>query len=153
MRKINIKLWIVFIFFVTASCSKSPEETEKKYLTNAIEQIAVDSQYQWLVVLPGLGCHGCIQEGEFFMQEYIDNQQILFVLTKVSSLKILQQKTEVRISEHPNIYVDKDNLFAVPSDNNIYPCVIQLKEGKMVKHSFQSPQNDAFYQLEQIVKK
>lgn len=82
------------------------------------------------------------------MENHIADERILFVLTKVSSLKILQQKTNVRIDEHRNIHVDKENLFYIPTDNSIYPCVIQLKNGKLLKHSFQSPQNAAFYQLE-----
>jgi hypothetical protein len=150
MKKNGTIIWIAVIFLFAISCNnKSPEKTELDILTHAIEQIQADGQYQWVVILPGMGCHGCIQEGEFFMKDYITNRQILFVLTKTSSLKILQQKTEVRISEHPNIYVDKDNLFDIPTENKIYPCVVYLKEEKIIKHSFQSPGNPAIYQLEE----
>ncbi|MDR0395096.1 MAG: hypothetical protein LBH77_08080 [Tannerella sp.] len=74
------------------------------FLSKAIERMDTDCDYQWIMVLPGLGCHGCIQEAEVFMQQYITDRRILFVLTNISSLKILQQKTEVRIDEHSNIY-------------------------------------------------
>jgi hypothetical protein len=151
MKKIGVKIFIVFALFVTTSCNKSPEKTEKDCLTNAVNQIMVDNQYQWIVVLPGLGCHGCIQEGELFMQNHITNRQILFILTRISSLKILQQKINIQISEHPNIYVDKKNIFAIPTDNSIYPCVIQLKNRKILNHSFQSPQNAALHQLEKLI--
>jgi thioredoxin-related protein len=150
-KNIIIIIWIVSVIIVVTSCNnnKNPEKTELNFLTHAIEQIQADGQYQWVVILPGMGCHGCIQEGEFFMKDYITNRQILFVLTKTSSLKILQQKTEIRISEHPNIYVDKYNLFDIPTENKIYPCVVYLKEGKIIKHSFQSPGNPTIYQLEE----
>jgi hypothetical protein len=151
MEKTEIKIWMVSILLVTASCKPSPEQTEKNCWTKAIEQAAVGSQYQWIVVLPGLGCHGCIQEAEVFMQEYITDRRILFVLTKVSSLKILQQRTEIRISEHPNIYIDRDNIFDIPTDNRIYPCVIRLEKGHIIGHSFQSPKKAAFLELEQII--
>ncbi|MDR0572690.1 MAG: hypothetical protein LBG96_01440 [Tannerella sp.] len=66
-------------------------------------------------------------------------------------MKILQQKTEVRINEHPNIYVDRENLFAIQTGNGIYPCVVYMKNGKMGDYSFQSPGNDAFRQLENAI--
>jgi len=140
--------WLLFLF-LTVSCQQNSEKIEKDIFTKAIERLKIDDKYQWLVVLPGLGCHGCIQEGEYFMKTHIDDERILYVLTKVSSLKILQQKTEIRIDEHSNIFIDRENLFQIPTSNTIYPCVIQLKNGKVFSHSFQNPSNDAFRQLEE----
>ena len=143
-----IKFLIAFVFFVVA-CKQSPEKTEKNSLTHAIEQIKVDSQHKWVVVLPGLGCNGCIQEAEAFMKVHITDQRILFVLTKVSSLKILQQKTGINFDEHTNIFVDRDDLFHITTNNAIYPCVIQLNNGKYSKHSFQNPSNSALWRLKE----
>ena len=145
----------VIIFIILASfisCLQNTKSKEKEYLNKAIKEASIGGNYQWMVILPGLGCHGCIQEAEFFMKEYITDNRILFVLTKVSSLKILQQKTEVRINEHSNILIDKNNLFVIPTNNRIYPCVAQLKNGIVIAHNFQSPRNSAFYQLEQQLK-
>ena len=75
-----------------------------------------------------------------------------YVLTNLSSLKIFQQKTGITIKDHPNIYVDRENLFVVPTNNSIYPCVIQLKEGQIAEHTFQSPQTVIFQQLKQHLK-
>jgi len=140
------------LFCVLTACRQDSEKIEMKHLENAIKETIADNKYQWVVILPGLGCHGCIQEGEFFMSEHITDNRILFVLTKISSLKILQQKMDIRIDEHSNIFVDRNNIFTIPTDNRIYPCVVRLKEGKISDHSFQSPQNAAFYQLEQQLK-
>lgn len=110
--------------------------------------------FQWIVILPGLGCHGCIQEAEAFMREYIGNTEILFVLTKISSLKILQQKTGIKIEKQTNIYIDREDNFSLPSNNSIYPCIIHLKDGKIVEYEFQSPGNGAaFRKLEDVVLK
>jgi len=147
----NIHEFLPAFLILMVSCQQNTEKREKDVFTKAIEQLKIDSKYQWLVVLPGLGCHGCIQVGEDFMQNNIEDERILFVLTKVSSLKILQQKTEVRIDEHNNILVDKDNLFQLPTNNTIYPCVIQMKNGNIFKHSFQSPYNDALRQLKEML--
>ena len=104
MKKIKI---LVTIAFLLISCQQNIEKIEKEYLDKAIKEANVESNYQWVVILPGLGCHGCIQEAEYFMSKHITDKRILFVLTNISSLKILQQKTEIRIDEHTNIYIDR----------------------------------------------
>jgi hypothetical protein len=136
---------------VVFSCHKSPEKVERDFLNKVIERIDAGHEYQWIVILPGLGCHGYIQKAEVFMQRYIEDRRILFVLTKISSLKILQQKTDVRIDEYPNICVDREKQFEIPTDNRIYPCVVYMKNGKVDNHSFQCPGNDTFRVLENVV--
>lgn len=138
----------IFLLYLTA-CGNSTEEIEKNHLSKSIAQIEVGDQYKWLVILPGVGCHGCIQDAEYFMKKNVANKKILFVLTNVSSLKILQQKTEIRIDEHSNIFIDQEGLFRIPTDNAIYPCVVELNNGSIQKHMFQSPQTAAFFQLQQ----
>ncbi|MDR2909957.1 MAG: hypothetical protein LBV47_01115 [Bacteroidales bacterium] len=143
----NILKFLVVFMIVAVSCEKSPEKVEATSFAQAVEQIKVDGKYKWIAVLPGLGCHGCIQEAEAFMSGHVADERILFVLTKVSSLKILQQKTGINFDEHTNIFVDRDNLFQISTNNAIYPCVIQLNNGEYLKHSFQNPSNEAFRQL------
>lgn len=143
---------VLGLLSVNTSCKKSEKEIETEYLTTAVGQAKVDSDIQWVVVLPGLGCHGCIQEGEAFMRDHIENKEILFVLTNISSLKILQQKIGIKIEEHPNVYVDRENIFNIPTDNSIYPCIIQMKNDKIANHEFQSPKNGAaFRKLKDLV--
>lgn len=150
-KYLNVLLIVFNILPVFISCKKSEKEIETEHLSKAVEQAWVDSDYRWIVVLPGMGCHGCIQEGEAFMRDNIENNSILFVLTKTSSMKILQLKTGVNINEHPNIYVDKENLFDVLTDNAIYPCIIRMKDGRIAAHEFQSPKNEAFRKLKKLL--
>ena len=146
--KIIIK-YLPLLMILLTGCQQNQGKKEIEIYSKAIEEIKVDSQYQWIVVLPGLGCNGCIQEAEVFMKNNIDDERILFVLTKISSLKILQQKTGVRIDEHTNIHVDRDDLFNITTNNAIYPCVIQLRNGKIFTHSYQKPSNAALWKLEE----
>lgn len=141
-------LKVLFLFLLFSSCGDNDTKKEMKFLTNAISQVPIDNHYKWIVILPGLGCHGCIQEGEYFLKNHIENNEILFVLLKTPSLKILQQKTEVNLLNRQNVLIDKELIFNIPTQNNIYPCVVSLKEGKVVKHSFQSPATTALYDLE-----
>ena len=58
------------------------------------------------------------------------------------------QKTNIKINDYPNIYIDRDNHFKLPTKNGIYPCIIQLSDGKLLNYSFQSPTSAAFFTLE-----
>jgi len=86
-----IKFLVILLFSLTA-CQQDKEKKERDFFDNAIIEANIETNYQWIVVLSGLGCQGCIQEAEAFMREYVTNERILFVLTELSSLKIFQQK-------------------------------------------------------------
>lgn len=149
MNKITVI--VLCLTFTLLSCKKSTQEIEHTFLSNSIEQIKIAINYEWIVVLPGVGCHGCIQEGEYFMKENIDNKKILFVLTNTSSLKLLQQKTGVKLKEYSNVYIDKDFISDIPSNNAIYPCIVKLEKGKIKQFEFQSPKNAAFHKIKKLI--
>ena len=140
------------VFFVLISiyisCDKNGTKVEIKHLKTAIEYLDIDDSINWIVILPELGCTGCIREAEMFMKENIENKEIMFVLTKISSLKILQQKININIHDYQNIYIDRENVFNIPTDNTIYPCIVKLKNCTIVSYEFQSPDNSmAFLKL------
>lgn len=150
MKHKNIYTLIV-LFFITSfiSCNKKEKkEVEAEFLNSYIESLNLSPTYHWIVILPGLGCHGCIQEGEEFMKQYVQNKSIFFILTSVESIKLLQNKTGMKVNAHSNVYVDKENKIDIPSDNKIYPCIIQVEKGEYRTHEFQSPSSSqAFSKL------
>lgn len=139
-------------FLFLQSCRDNREKLEQKKIVELLSDLNVDNNYDWVIILPGMGCHGCIIGGEYFMQQHASDERILFVLTNISSLKILQQKTQLKFSEYSNILVDKANRYHLKIDNSIYPCIIEVKDGKLKSYKFQSPQSDAFGELEQLLK-
>lgn len=151
MNKLNLINYI-FLVLLLISCKNRPEEVERTFLNKSIELISIPTNYEWIVIIPGAGCHGCIQEGELFMKRNIENRNILYILTKTSSIKILQQKTGIRLNEHPNVYLDTRKQFDIPTDNAIYPCIVEMKNGSIISHIFQKPGNDAFRQIKKSTK-
>ncbi len=146
--KNKILLSTVLIFFLSVySCKKDEKAFEKEYINNLIDKLSFNEDTKWLVILPGLGCQGCIQEGEVFIRDYVNNKEIYFVLTKIESLKILQNKLEIKINEHSNIYTDKQVGNDMRSINSIYPCIVRLENGEMQSYEFQAPGNNAFEKL------
>lgn len=145
MKKIYV---IAVLFIFICSCEKNEKNIEKDLLDSSINKLKTTDAYNWVVILPSLGCTGCIQHAEAFMKDNVKNSSILFVLTKIESLKILQKKIGISIKEHTNIYVDRDDIFDMPTKNTFYPCIVKLNEGGYQDHGFQSPDNaDAFKRL------
>ena len=136
-----------FLFTITVSCKKGEETLERNYIISMIDKYTLSEPVKWVIILPGMGCPVCIQEGEVFMQENIDNKEMLFVLTKIESLKILQQKIGVELRGRSNVHIDTKENYHIPSKNNIYPCIIYLENGEIKSHEFQSPGNNAFANL------
>lgn len=145
-------IYVALLISVLSSCVKSDEKKELEFFSEEIQNLALENTYDWIVILPSLGCKGCIQEAELFMQNNVNNKKILFVLTKIESLKVLQKKIGFNIGEHTNILLDRMDKLVVPTDNSIYPCILKLMDGVVVSHGFQSPRNsEAFYELKQRI--
>lgn len=135
----------VLLLILVESCKKDNKKVEAEFFASSITKTHIKDSVKWIVILPGLGCTGCIQEAELFMQENVGNKEILFVLTKIESLKILQKKINITIKEHSNIYIDRERIFDIPTYNTIYPCIVQLEGGKIKTHEFQSPKNSTAF--------
>jgi hypothetical protein len=148
--KINLALGLVALLLYTTlvSCQNERKMEEKQFNDAIIKNLDIDETIKWIVILPGLGCNGCIQEAEQFMKENVGKNEIIFVLTKISSLKVLQNKIDIKVNDFQNVFIDRENRFAVSTNNSIYPCIIKIKDGYIVSHEFQSPQNSqAFLRL------
>ena len=145
--KRNIILCCLMLAVFTISCKQTEVNKEDTVIEDGIKEIKLKPGYNWLVIMPGLGCRGCIQEAEAFMRDYIDKPNILFVLTKVQSMKILEQKIGKDLHNRQNVYIDKQGFFDIPTNNTIYPCIVQLDKGKALQHQFQSPANGKAFQL------
>src|SRR5690349_5563601 len=100
MKPFSIILSVCFCVVVSSCMSKSKPAIEKEYLSSMVQTYHFPKETEWAVILPGLGCHGCIQEGETFMKEYVNAKNTSFILTRIESLKILFQKTGVKANEH-----------------------------------------------------
>lgn len=150
MKNNVLKLIILFSVFILVnfSCKKSTSEIEHAHIAKMLDQLSINDDIQWVVLLPGLGCHGCIQEGEMFLEKHVNDKKIYLILTNIESLKILQNKLGIKVNISKNVYVDRDNDFLLPTKNKVYPCVIYLNNGKYISHEFQAPGNNAFDELD-----
>ena len=126
-------VWLVgVIVAVLGACSKTPtyEECVSRTLSTTFPADSL-RQYQYVVLIPGAGCVGCITEAENFFTTHAHDRSTLFIFTRVLSVKKMGIKMGRENLSLPNVYIDKDNQFYFEQyDKCIYPCLIYLEDGR-----------------------
>ncbi len=146
MRRISIVLTIFLTMCMSFSCKKGETQLEQEHIEAMLNDVEIQKAVEWVVLLPGLGCHGCIREGEYFLKEHLDNEGVFLVLTNIESLKILQHKLGIELGSFSNVYADKEDQYVLPTMNRVYPCIVHLENGRYRSHEFQSPMNSAAFE-------
>ncbi len=135
MKKILFSL----IFIILLGCISDRD----KYIQNTLNELEKVpnfsiSKYNYVVIIPGAGCSGCISEAESFFLEN-SNDSIYFVFTNIYSLKYLKLRTKNKIN-NSNVFIDKENkLLNSNIQENIYPIIFNLKNKSNIKYDFLDP--------------
>ena len=131
-------LFILILIF--SSCSFKNRGKAIEELENWLEQNR--NVYSYCVIIPGAGCEGCILNTENLVREYYDRSDVLFVFTRIETLKLLKYKLGEEVSSSNNILFDTENCFEEVADgeNNIYPVVCMIKNNKVVDWQYVSPE-------------
>lgn len=81
------------------------------------------SQYEYVIVIPGSGCTGCITRAESFFVSNVGDSRYLFILTGIVSYKNLERRFgRSGILQRDNVIIDNEGLFHIPAyDEAIYP--------------------------------
>jgi hypothetical protein len=142
-------LILINILCLTLLLSCDSDRSDKEYIGKELNRIVsgLSQCYDYVVILPGSGCKGCITEGELFFKDNQANENILFVLTKIHSLKTLSHKVGFDIKKSKNVHLDLENKI-VPYDN-IYPILIKYDCNKLEINGieYQKPGVNVFDQL------
>lgn len=81
---------LLFIMsIILCNCSAEEKEYAETVATTLKKNDVNLTEYSHVVVIPNVGCGGCISEAEHFFREN-KAQDILFVFTKISSEKSLR---------------------------------------------------------------
>lgn len=152
MNKIKffIILTIGILLFSCKGKDKSTKEVEDFYSCNNIH---FDKGLKVCVILPEVGCGGCIASGISFFQEnkdyFLRNQnENRIIFTAIHSKKMLYRALGVNTLNEYNCLLDETNKFLVKGNNSIYPLILHLENGYIVKAEYQSPYStDLFSEL------
>lgn len=145
----KIKIWAFSVLLVSllVSCKKTDGVTNRVSEVYAQRNITFDRDLECCLILPEVGCEGCIAEGVDFFHEnascfYRSQRKNMIVFTAINSRKMLFRALGVdSLGEYYNI-MDWDNNYLVEGNNAIYPLVLSLKDGKIIRAEYQSPYSD-----------
>jgi len=137
----------LLVFSLLLFACSSEESRKEQYLKDLVLEFStsLDECHENIIVLPGSGCSGCITVGEDFLKNNHSEAGNYFILTNVTSLKILNHKLGLDVRTLPNVYIDRENKFSNSTDL-IYPAVIQrdCESGKIKSIAYQTTENNAF---------
>lgn len=139
-----MKTVILLFLLCLVACGKFTEKTKQiEILTKNSFSRNLDT-ISHIIILPNTGCSGCITVVEDFAKtnasEYLN---VLFVFTKIVSKKTLKNKLGNEFLKLKNVYLDTRNEWAsiIAGENEIYPAVLYLKNGKVAQTRYQSPKD------------
>lgn len=143
-KKIFSLLVVIAFSFILKSCSQPIDFPP--IVTNYIPDTLI-RDIKYLVIIPNNGCGGCISYAEDYYNKH-DDSNIYYIFTNILSLKELRYKVHLR---NKNTFIDTNNIVYMlyPEDMNLYPAIITLQKGKIVKENYQSIYENGFLLIKQ----
>lgn len=130
----------IFIVFIVAVMSSSCMSDS---FSNYIDKLFLDDykelfeKYDYIVLIPRSGCHACIEQADYFFEEYKDNEKYLFVFTKLVSEKQLRIELGSTNLLLKNVIVDTENNFYSPRFVELdYPLLLQKGSDEKLNYSY-----------------
>lgn len=122
MTKITCTLvYLLSIILLISNCKRNEEHRYKTYGLENFKAIK-DKKECKIYVIPNSGCSSCISSAESYAVENSNSDSIIFVFTRITSLKLFKNRFKESFYKKANIVLDTTNLFVFPNpDEEIYP--------------------------------
>jgi hypothetical protein len=119
--RIDYKILFLAILF---SC----ENNKTIPLSEKVENLVLG--FDRVIVIPIMGCIGCLEEANEFVFNALDYNNTLFILSNISDKK----STRISFSEaikYENVYLDELNEVGKELGLGIFPLVFSFHDGKL----------------------
>ncbi|SHN36527.1 hypothetical protein [Chitinophaga sp. CF418] len=143
--RLNCKLLFLFIILLVSACSD-----KHAGLSHAIDALdkhkLVTGSY---VIIPNQGCEGCISTAEAFVKNNIGmSDSIRYIFTRIQSAKLLKIKLGNDVMTSNKVLLDTADIITYPDkEKEIYPMIISMKDHRIDKVTYQSPDSDGLNDL------
>jgi len=99
---------------------------------------------QYLLIIPRIGCMGCISSVEMLMLDVYDEHEdkLNILLSDITSYKTARVKFGLEFLKAPNVFVDRKNYFSDDPLPSMYPQIFKLDNGEITHHWEVSPENE-----------
>jgi hypothetical protein len=127
MVKILNKIILVSCtYFMINSCSRQTNS----HFNDLIIEVGVQeipNQTNYVILIPGQGCSGCLQAARKFMKANYKDERFMFILTKYDSFNQLKILYGTEVLEYS--VLDKSDIFYNSGYNTMYPAIVSVKNG------------------------
>lgn len=128
-----MRMLLIFLFICTACYHDNNDGwTTSSYLFRDFEEILKTNGKQLpkkeIIVIPNMGCPGCITSARMFFNENRNNNDYLFIFNEIDDMKMFKQILPKDNWEQRNVFVDSLDLLLKLEINSIYP--LELREGR-----------------------
>jgi hypothetical protein len=113
------------ILFLFACSSRENPQREIERIINKCE--FCPENYNFVMLIPSLGCVGCISDAEEFLKENKDNTDYLFILEEVQSKKMLKIRLEFDFEHSERVIYLNDKINFL--ENFSSPLILDVSTG------------------------
>lgn len=138
-RKVNS---FIFCTIFLTFCSYETKEKENNLLKlfEVLGKEKPDKNVKAIVLIPSVGCTGCIGEAEQFMLDNIKKlSNIQFILTGINSKKAFKIRFK-EVLHNSQVLIDYENITERKKLLGIYPKIYYLHKGQISKIIEASPE-------------
>lgn len=133
-------LFILLVFLASCSGKYSEEKIQLEMVVKAITKTEPNHKIQAYVLIPNVGCTGCIGVAEQFMLNNVAKMNnVLFILTGINSPKAFKIRYREALKS-PYVLADYENIANTKELKSIYPKIFYLEKGEIVRIVESSPE-------------
>ncbi|MCM1110721.1 MAG: hypothetical protein NC336_05900 [Clostridium sp.] len=130
-------LSILLLIFLSA-CSLTDDYSESLQELYSSRGISFDKETEFCIILPEVGCSGCISGCEYQISTHKDKfansqKKNLIVFTAINSMKILRRNMQVDSIGEFNCIIDSVDAYLPEGDNKITPYSSNLRTAGLWK--------------------
>jgi len=134
-------LLLCMCFLAYCTNKETKEYTQLTKLFEALQkEMPNENTKACIIIIPNVGCTGCIGEAEKFMLNNINSlKNMQFVLTDINSKKAFKVRFK-DVLHHSCVIIDYENLAETQKLRTIYPKIFYIQERKITKIVEASPE-------------
>lgn len=145
--RLNYRLLLLFLTLLVSACSRQNGVGKLSQAIDALD--ANDLATGSYVIIPNQGCEGCISTAEAFVKNNIGkSDSIRYIFTRIQSAKLLKIKLGNDVMSSNKVLLDTADMIEYPDkEKEIYPMIVTVKDHRVDKVTYQSPDNDGLNAL------
>jgi hypothetical protein len=131
IRLLKFILALIVVFEITGCTSRADYSELQQNLSNVLT-VETLKKVDSVVVLPSVGCGGCITNAMAYLVKNSDSlKNIAVVFTKITDRKAFRMAVPEDFLNNDLVHIDDSSRITVPEPFTIYPSVIYLNKGKI----------------------